>query len=110
MMMSYAVMAIPSIPVWVPRGALCYRRVRRTMMRTVVPLLAVAWCVVFPFATAECARHRPVATTPAADSTPAHDPGTLRGTNSNGADVRMYPTLAAPLARRGPGSSHRTVE
>src|SRR5205823_12493690 len=101
MMMSYAVMAIPSIPVWVARGALCYRRVRRIMMRTVVPLLAVAWCVVFPFATAECARHRPVATTPAADPTPAHDPVALRLTNRNWCGVGIYLTRGATWVRLG---------
>src|SRR5437763_15648978 len=88
--MSYAVMAIPSIPVWVQPGALCYRRVRRTMMRTVVPLLAVACCLVLALTTAGCARQRPVATTPAADSTTAHDPVTLRATTNNWSDVRSY--------------------
>ena len=80
------------------------------MMRTVVPLLAVAWCVVFPFATAECARHRPVATTPAADSTPAHDPVTLRGTNSNWSDVRIYLTRGATWVRLGLVTTNSTVE
>jgi len=80
------------------------------MMRTVVPLLAVAWCVVFPFATAECARHRPVATTPAADSTPAHDPVTLRVTNSNWSDVRIYLTRGATWVRLGLVTTNSTVE
>src|SRR5256886_16695681 len=85
----------PFDPVWVPRGALCYRRVRRTMMRTVVPLLAVAWGVGFPLTTAEGARHRPVATPPAADSTPAPAPGTLPGTHSNSPALRTYLTRGA---------------
>ena len=80
------------------------------MMRTVVPLLAVAWCVVFPFATAECARHRPVATTPAADSTTAHDPVTLRVTNSNWSDVRIYLTRGATWVRLGLVTTNSTVE
>ena len=53
------------------------------MTQRVGPLLAVAWCVVAPLITAGCARQRSVATTPAAaDSTSAHDPVTLRVTNS----------------------------
>jgi len=80
------------------------------MMRVVVPLLAVAWCVVFPLATAECARHRPVATTPAADSTPAHDPVTLRVTNSNWSDVRIYLTRGATWVRLGLVTTNSTVE
>lgn len=80
------------------------------MMRTVVPLLAVAWCVVFPLMTAECARHRPVATTPAGDSTTARDPVTLRVTNSNWSDVRIYLTRGATWVRLGLVTTNSTVE
>src|SRR5438270_7461946 len=80
------------------------------MMRTVVPLLAVAWCVVFPLATAECARHRPVATTPAADSTTAHDPVTLRVTNSNWSDVRIYVSRGTMWVRLGTVTTNSTGE
>jgi hypothetical protein len=78
------------------------------MMRTVVPLLAVAWCL--PFTTAGCARSRPVATTPAADSTAAHGPVTLRVTNSNWSDVRIYLTRGATWVRLGLVTTNSTVE
>jgi len=80
------------------------------MKRTVVPLLAVAWCVVSPFTTAECARQRPVATTPAADSTAARGPVTLRVTNSNWSDVRIYLTRGATGVRLGIVTTNSTVE
>ena len=80
------------------------------MKRTVVPLLAVAWCVVSPFTTAECARQRPVATTPAADSTAARGPVTLRVTNSNWSDVRIYLTRGAMWVRLGLVTTNSTVE
>src|SRR2546430_13670032 len=61
------------------------------MTQRVGPLLAVAWCVVAPLITAGGARQRSLATTPAAaHSTSAHDPVTLRVTNSNWSDVRIY--------------------
>ena len=80
------------------------------MKRTVVPLLAVAWCVVSPFTTAGCARQRPVATTPAADSTAARGPVTLRVTNSNWSDVRIYLTRGATWVRLGIVTTNSTVE
>src|SRR5207237_10522400 len=94
MMMSYDPgMAIPSR---VRCGALCYTRGFDAMTQTVVPLLAAAWCVVSPFTTAGCARQRPVATIPAAaDSAAAHDPVTLRVTNSNWSEVIICLTSAA---------------
>jgi len=81
------------------------------MTQTVVPLLAAAWCVVSPFTTAGCARQRPVATIPAAaDSTAAHDPVTLRVTNSNWSDVRIYLTRGATWVRLGMVTTNSTVE
>jgi len=82
------------------------------MMRTVVPLRAVAWCVAFT--TVGCARQRPAATTPAADSTgapaPAPSPVTLRVTNSNWSDVRIYLTRGATWVRLGLVTTNNTVE
>lgn len=82
------------------------------MMRTVVPLLAVACCALSPLTTTGCARHRPVATTPTADSTsaPAPAPVTLRVTNSNWSDVRIYLTRGAMWVRLGLVTTNNTVE
>jgi hypothetical protein len=80
------------------------------MMRTVVPLLAVAWCVVSPLTTAGCARQRSGATTPAVDSSAARDAVTLRVTNSNWSDVRIYLTRGAMWVRLGLVTTNSTVE
>src|SRR2546430_16975888 len=81
------------------------------MTQRVGPLLAVAWGVVAPLITAGCARQRSVATTPAAaDSTTAHDPVTLRVTNSNWSDVRIYLTRGATWVRLGLVTTNSTVE
>jgi hypothetical protein len=82
------------------------------MTRTVVPLRAVAWCVALTIVA--CARQRPAATTPAADSTtasaPAPGPVTLRVTNSNWSDVRIYLTRGATWVRLGLVTTNSTVE
>ena len=80
------------------------------MTQRVVPLLAAAWCVVSPLTTAGCARQRPVATTPAADSSAAREPVTLRVTNSNWSDVRIYLTRGATWVRLGLVTTNSTVE
>jgi len=80
------------------------------MMRTVVPLLAVACVAVSPLTTTGCARHRPAATTPSADSTSAREPVTLRVTNSNWSDVRIYLTRGAMWVRLGLVTTNSTVE
>ena len=84
------------------------------MTRTVVPLLAVACGVLAPLTTTGCARHRPVATTPSTDSTsapsPAPEPVTLRVTNSNWSDVRIYLTRGAMWMRLGLVTTNNTVE
>jgi len=69
------------------------------MLRTVVPLLAVACVAVSPLTTTGCARQRAAATTPSADSTSAREPVTLRVTNSNWSDVRIYLTRGATWVR-----------
>jgi hypothetical protein len=86
------------------------------MMRTVVPLLAVACGALSPLTTTGCARHRPVATTPSTDSTtapapvPPREPVTLRVTNSNWSDVRIYLTRGAMWVRLGLVTTNSTVE
>ena len=84
------------------------------MMRTVVPLLAVACVALSPLTTTGCARHRPAATTPSTDSTsaaaPAPGPVTLRVTNSNWSDVRIYLTRGAMWVRLGLVTTNSTVE
>ena len=81
------------------------------MTQRVGPLLAVAWCVVAPLITAGCAGQRSVATTPAAaDSTTAHDPVTLRVTNSNWSDVRIYVSRGTMWVRLGTVTTNSTGE
>ena len=80
------------------------------MMRAVVPLLAVACCALSPLTTTGCARHGPVATTPSTDSTSAREPVTLRVTNSNWSDVRIYLSRGAMWMRLGLVTTNSTVE
>jgi hypothetical protein len=80
------------------------------MLRTVVPLLAVACVAVSPLTTTGCARQRAAATTPSADSTSAREPVTLRVTNSNWSDVRIYLTRGATWVRLGLVTTNSTVE
>src|SRR5438034_8092943 len=65
-----------------------------------VRLLAIAWCVAYPLATAGCARHK----TDAALAAPAPAPEprlpvALRVTNSNWSDVRIYVVRGAMWLR-----------
>ena len=76
-----------------------------------VRLLAIAWCVAHPLATAGCARHKTDAA-PAA-SAPAPElrlPVALRVTNSNWSDVRIYVVRGAMSLRLGTVTTNSTVD
>src|SRR5881396_1747967 len=75
-----------------------------------VRLLAIAWCVAYPLATAGCARHK----TDAALAAPAPAPEprlpvALRVTNSNWSDVRIYVVRGAMWLRLGTVTTNSTV-
>jgi hypothetical protein len=74
-----------------------------------VRLVAIAWCAAHPLATTGCARHNP-----AADSTApvpeARGPVTLRVTNSNWSDVRIYVVRGSMWNRLGTVTTNSTVE
>jgi hypothetical protein len=74
-----------------------------------VRLFAIAWCAAHPLAVAGCARHSP----PSDAATP--DPGqrvpiTLRVTNSNWSDVRIYLVRGAMWTRLGLVTTNSTVD
>src|SRR5439155_1596383 len=76
-----------------------------------VRLLAIAWCVAYPLATAGCARHK----TDAALAAPAPAPEprlpvALRVTNSNWSDVRIYVVRGAMWLRLGTVTTNSTVD
>jgi len=76
-----------------------------------VRLLAIAWCVGHPLATAGCARHK----TDAALAAPAPAPEprvpvALRVTNSNWSDVRIYVVRGAMSLRLGTVTTNSTVD
>ena len=76
-----------------------------------VRLLAVAWCVAHPLATAGCARHKTdgslAAPAPAAEP---RLPVALRVTNSNWSDVRIYVVRGAMWLRLGTVTTNSTVD
>ena len=76
-----------------------------------VRLLAIAWCVAHPLATAGCARHKTDA--PLAAPAPAPEPRlpvALRVTNSNWSDVRIYVVRGAMWLRLGTVTTNSTVD
>lgn len=72
-------------------------------------LLAIAWCAAHPLATGACARHKPSsdAATPAPE---LRVPVTLRVTNSNWSDVRIYLVRGAMWTRLGLVTTNSTIE
>jgi hypothetical protein len=74
------------------------------------PFSVVTWCAAAALATAGCARHRPALATPAAPDSTARpaDPATLRVTNSNWSDVRIYLVRGAMWVRLGTVTTNRT--
>src|SRR5256712_2124454 len=74
-----------------------------------VRLLAIAWCVAHPLATAGCARHK----TDGSLTAPAPEPRlpvALRVTNSNWSDVRIYVVRGAMWLRLGTVTTNSTVD
>jgi hypothetical protein len=78
---------------------------------------AVVWCAAVPLATARCARHKPAAPAPAPSPTLASDtapltraPVTLRVTNSNWSDVRIYLVRGTMWVRLGIVTTNSTIE
>jgi len=76
-----------------------------------VRLLAIAWGVAHPLATAGCARHK---TDAAADAHPPAPeprvPVALHVTNSNWSDVRIYVVRGAMWLRLGTVTTNSTVD
>ena len=76
-----------------------------------VRLLAIAWCIAHPLATAGCARPKTDAS--AAARPPAPEPRVpvpLRVTNSNWSDVRIYVVRGALWLRLGTVTTNSTVD
>lgn len=73
-----------------------------------VRLLAIAWCAALPLATGACARHHP--SPDAASPAPPRVPVTLRVTNSNWSDVRIYLVRGAMWTRIGLVTTNSTIE
>src|SRR5216117_3562977 len=76
-----------------------------------VRLLAVAWCVAHPLATAGCARHKTDGSL--AGPAPAPEPRlpvALRVTNSNWSDVRIYVVRGTLRVRLGTVTTNSTVD
>src|SRR6059036_2761576 len=74
-----------------------------------VRLLAIAWCVAHPLATAGCARHK----TDGSLTAPAPEPRlpvALRVTNSNWSDVRIYVVRGAMWLRLCTVTTNSTVD
>ena|SRR5437867_1840240 len=77
-----------------------------------VRLLAIAWCAVHPLATGACARRHPSSDAAASPPAPAEPrvPVTLRVTNSNWSDVRIYLVRGAMWTRIGLVTTNSTIE
>jgi hypothetical protein len=78
--------------------------------RTLARLLAIVWCTAYPLATAACARHNAVAQSAPEPAPEARVPVTLRVTNSNWSDVRIYVVRGAMWVRLGLVTTNSTVE
>ena len=77
---------------------------------TLARLLAIAWCAAYPLATATCARQRAAAQSTPEPAPEARVPVTLRVTNSNWSDVRIYLVRGAMWVRLGIVTTNSTVE
>src|SRR5467141_1570196 len=76
-----------------------------------VRLLAIAWCVAHPLATAGCARHKTDGSLAAPAPAPEPRlPVALRVTNSNWSDVRIYVVRGAMWLRLGTVTTNSTVD
>jgi len=77
---------------------------------TLARLLAIAWCAAYPLATAACARQRAAAQSTPQPAPEVRVPVTLRVTNSNWSDVRIYLVRGAMWVRLGIVTTNSTVE
>ncbi len=77
---------------------------------TLARLLAIAWCAAYPLATAACARPRAAAQSTPQPAPEVRVPVTLRVTNSNWSDVRIYLVRGAMWVRLGIVTTNSTVE
>jgi hypothetical protein len=77
---------------------------------TLARLLAIAWCAAYPLATAACARQRSAAPSTPEPAPEVRVPVTLRVTNSNWSDVRIYLVRGAMWVRLGIVTTNSTVE
>ena len=81
------------------------------MMHTskgLVRVVAVAWCAAHPLASSACASHK---AHPDAAATPGQrEPVTLRVTNANWSDVRIYLLRSGMWLRLGLVTSHSSAE
>ena len=77
---------------------------------TLARLLAIAWCATYPLAPAGCARHRSALQAAPEPGPAGRVPVTLRVTNSNWSDVRIYLVRGAMWVRLGMVTTNSTVE
>src|SRR5260370_14579853 len=77
---------------------------------TLARLLAIAGCAAYPLATAACARPRAAAQSTPQPAPEVRVPVTLRVTNSNWSDVRIYLVRGAMWVRLGIVTTNSTVE
>jgi len=76
---------------------------------TLTRLFAIAWCAVPPLATGACSHHHSAAESAAPVPEP-RGPVTLRVTNSNWSDVRIYVVRGAMWVRLGMVTTNGTAE
>jgi len=78
---------------------------------TLARLFAIVWCAAHPLATGACARHKPSSDAAAPSPAPeARAPVTLRVTNSNWSDVRIYLVRGAMWTRLGMVTTNSTID
>ncbi len=74
-------------------------------------LVAIAWCTAHLLATGACARHTPSSDSAAPAPAPeTRGPVTLRVTNSNWSDVRIYVVRGAMWTRLGIVTTNSTID
>src|SRR6266542_572354 len=112
-------MTLPSA-IWC--GAVCYGRCSdgsdgsHPMTQAPIKLarlVAIAWCTAHLLATGACARHTPSSDSAAPAPAPAPEtrgPVTLRVTNSNWSDVRIYLVRGAMWTRLGIVTTNSTID
>ena len=76
---------------------------------TLARTFAIAWCTAVLLATAACAHHKP-ADAAAAPAPENRSPVTLRVTNSNWSDVRIYLVRGAMWVRLGMVTTNSTID